>query len=267
MNEHDEWRQALLRSDPRLSRFDPLGRIVFHDDFDDGLLGWSAGGGQLRRTLDTMLEPYKHLRAPMLSNLTVWDTGTTGSLDGCYALKLATRPRPGNVAMAIKRLTRRFAGPIRAEYYFSFKPEASEMRLSDRDVRCIAFGFDLQESDRAGEGARRVHPIVRYLNSYEGRRVGHWQYKKDYTPFHKIGGTGETVSFYAYGDDHWEDIPGGEQRLCYNEIATKINWHYLCFDFDLATMTMTSLRCNDRTFLICAASGALKSRRCRTSGA
>jgi hypothetical protein len=163
-------------------------------------------------------------------------------------MKLATRPQPGNVSMAIKRLTRRLAGPIRAEYYFSFKPEASEMRLSDRDVRCVAFGFDLQESDRTGEGARRVHPIVRYLNSYEGRRVGRWQYKKGYTPFNKIGGTGETVSFYAYGDDNWEDVPGGEQRLCYNEIATKINWHYLCFDFDLETMTMTSLRCNDRTF-------------------
>ena len=28
-------------ADPRLSRFDPLDRIIFYDDFDDGIRGWS----------------------------------------------------------------------------------------------------------------------------------------------------------------------------------------------------------------------------------
>ncbi|WP_321575746.1 DUF6772 family protein [Mesorhizobium sp. B2-1-8] len=27
-----------------------------------------------------------------------------------------------------------------------------------------------------------------------------------------------------------------------------MNWTYLCFDFDLATMTALGLRCNDRSF-------------------
>jgi hypothetical protein len=46
----------------------------------------------------------------------------------------------------------------------------------------------------------------------------------------------------------WEDLPGGAQRLCYNEIPTKINWTYLAFDFDLSEMKALGLRCNDRVF-------------------
>jgi hypothetical protein len=46
----------------------------------------------------------------------------------------------------------------------------------------------------------------------------------------------------------WEDIPGGEQRLCYNEIPTKVNWHYARFDFDLESMRATRFQCNDRVF-------------------
>ena len=38
------------------------------------------------------------------------------------------------------------------------------------------------------------------------------------------------------------------RRLCYNEIPTKVNWHYIRFDFDLATMKATGFRCNDRVF-------------------
>jgi hypothetical protein len=41
---------------------------------------------------------------------------------------------------------------------------------------------------------------------------------------------------------------GGEQRLCYNEIPTKVNWHYLRFDFDLAAMQATRFQVNDRVF-------------------
>lgn len=31
-------------------------------------------------------------------------------------------------------------------------------------------------------------------------------------------------------------------------MPTKINWHYLKIGFDLATMSFTGLRCNDRVF-------------------
>ena len=40
-------------------------------------------------------------------------------------------------------------------------------------------------------------------------------------------------------------MPAGHQPLCYNEIPTKYNWHYLRVDLDLATRAMTRLQCND----------------------
>ena len=63
-----------------------------------------------------------------------------------------------------------------------------------------------------------------------------------------IGSSDKTLSHYHLAPEDWEDLPGGAQRLCYNEIPTKINWTYLAFDFDLAEMKALSFRCNDRTF-------------------
>jgi hypothetical protein len=231
----------------QLSRFDPLARVIVADDFDGGLNGWTTVIGNYEDSLDTMIPEYRGWRPPMLSNLTVWDTGTAGSMDGNYAMKLATRARTADIAHAMKRLTRRLAGPVRIEYYFAFKPEPARMRLSDIDVRAVGFGFDLQESDTQ-TGAHRVHPMVRYLNSFEGKRIERWQYKNTHEPFQPIGASGQTVSFCPYVSRGWKDLAGGSQRLCYNEIATKINWHYLCLDFNLATMRYIRLRCNDRVF-------------------
>jgi hypothetical protein len=229
------------------NRFDTLKRVVFCDDFDAGLNGWTTVIGNYEDSLDSMLPEYRGWRPPMISNLTVWDAGTTGSLDGCYAMKLATRAQEGNISHAMKRLTWRRPARARFECYFSFKPEPSRMRLGDTDVRAVGFGFDLQESDAKG-GAKRVHPLVRYLNAWKGERVRRWQYKDTHEPFHSIGASGETVSFCPYLSKDWKDLPGGEQRLCYNEIATKINWHYFRLDFDLESMSFGGMRCNDREF-------------------
>jgi hypothetical protein len=46
----------------------------------------------------------------------------------------------------------------------------------------------------------------------------------------------------------WEDVPDGGQKLCYNEVPTKINWHYLKIGFDLQAMRFTAFQCNDRSF-------------------
>ena len=35
-------RQAVLQSDPRLSRFAPLDSILFYDDFNQGMQGWTG---------------------------------------------------------------------------------------------------------------------------------------------------------------------------------------------------------------------------------
>ena len=78
-----------------LPYFDPLSRIICADDFDCGLQGWTDLIGNYEKSLDSMLPEYRDLRGPMLSNGTMWDTGSAGSWDGTYAMKLATRPLCG----------------------------------------------------------------------------------------------------------------------------------------------------------------------------
>jgi hypothetical protein len=241
----DPTQRALLRADPRLSRFDPLPRIIYFDDFDEGYNGWVGLIGNYEGSLDTMLPGFAQFMEPMLSNVTHWDTGSHGAFDGTYCLKTATRPVRGSQNVSIKRVTFRHPGPIQFECYFTFKPEATEMRLSELDVRAVGFLFDLQEGE---SGSRRVMPHLRYLNALDGRSMARWQFRHAPTPFAKIGDTGKTVSHYHLSPEGWEDVPGGAQKLCYNEIPTKINWHYLKFGFDLTSMAFTTLQCNDRVF-------------------
>ncbi len=235
-----DMRRAILDADPRLSRYDPLPRIIFYDDFDNGLQGWTELIGNYEGSLGNMLPEYGDMRPPMLSNLTMWDTGTAGSMEGTYALKLATRPLAGHLCADLKRVTWRHRGPIRLETYFSFKPEADELRLSESDVRATVVLFDIQDDEK------RWMPHLRYLNALNGEQVGKWQFKRQREPLRQIGNTGKTHSHFHLAPTGWEEVPGGEQKLCYNEIATKQNWHYLRVDLDLAKRAVTRLQCNDR---------------------
>jgi hypothetical protein len=240
-------RSALLLSDPRLSRFDPLPRIISLDEFSRGHCGWGQLVGNYEDDLDTMLPRYANHTSAMLSTLGHWDAGSHGAVDSSYALKVATRPVAGARNVAIKRLTFRKRGPIRFEMYFTFKPEANELKLSETDLRSVGFLFDLQGGDR-DEGTERVMPHVRFLNAANGQFLQKWQFKRAQTEFAPIGHENNTVSHDHLAPDGWEDVPDGVQRLCYNEIPTKVNWSYLRFDFDLETMRALSFRCNDRVF-------------------
>ena len=241
-------RRAMQMANPSLSRFDPLPRIITFDDFDRGFSGWTQLVGNYEEDLDSMLPSYAQHLSPMLSTLPHWDAGSHGSFDGSYALKIATRPKRGAQNVAIKRLTFRHAGPIRIEAYVTFKPEANELKLSEADVRSFGFLYDLQVGDGVGEGGQRVMPHLRFLNALDGEHIQRWQFKPQTTAFKPIGHDDKTVSHYHLAPEGWVDLPGGEQRLCYNEIPTKVNWTYLCLDFDLATMQCTGFRCNDRVF-------------------
>jgi len=231
-----------LNADPRLSRFDPLPRILFFDDFDRGLQGWSELVGNYEGSLDSMLPEYRDLRPPMLSSLTMWDTGTAGSMDGTYALKLATRPRAGAIAVGVKRQTWRVPGPVQLEAYFTLKPEATELVLSETEVRAVGVLFDIQDAEM------RWMPHLRYLNAQDGRQIGRWQYKRHNEPLLPIGGSGKTRSHFHLRPTGWSDVPADPQLLCYNEIATKMNWHYLKVGLDLSTRSFTGFQCNDRHY-------------------
>lgn len=240
-------RLAMLRADPALSRFDPLPRILSFDDFSHGHCGWSQLVGNYEDSLDSMLPGYAQHSSAMLSTLGHWDAGSHGGMDSSYALKIATRARPGAQNVAIKRHTFRKRGPIRFELFFTFKPEATELKLSETDVRSVGFLFDLQCGDRDGDG-ERVMPHLRFLNALDGKHLQKWQYKRETTRLMPIGSEDKTVSHYHLAPEGWLDLPNGDQRLCYNEIPTKVNWSYLRFDFDLASMKALGLQCNDRSF-------------------
>lgn len=243
----DALRRALNQADPQLSRFDPLSRIISLDDFSRGHCGWSQLVGNYEGTLDTMLPGYAQHTSAMLSTLPHWDAGSHGALDSSYALKIATRPKAGAQNVAIKRLTFRKRGLIRFELYFTFKPEATELRLSETDVRSVGFLFDLQGGDHDA-GAERVMPHVRFLNAAGGQHLQKWQFKSETTVFQPLGNEEKTLSHYHLAPEGWQDLPDGGQRLCYNEIPTKVNWSYLRFDFDLDAMKAVAFQCNDRSY-------------------
>lgn len=234
-------------ANPELSRFDPLPRIISLDDFARGHCGWSQLVGNYEGTLDTMLPGYAQHTSAMLSTLSHWDAGSHGGMDSSYALKIATRARPGAQNVALKRLTFRRRGPIRFEMYFTFKPEANELKLGETDVRSVGLLLDLQGGDTDGT-AERVMPHLRFLNALDGQHLQKWQFKTQSTKFQPVGEDDKIVSHYHLAPEGWLDLPGGAQRLCYNEIATKVNWSYLRFDFDLAAMKALSFQCNDRVF-------------------
>jgi len=243
----DDLRRALLLADPRLSRFDPLPRLIAFDDFDQGFCGWTQLVGNYEDDLDSMLPGYAQHSQAMLSTLSTFDFGSHGSADGSYALKIASKPRKGAQNVAIKRLTYRRRGPIRMEFYFAFKPEASTLMLGETDVRSFGFLYDLQTGDSDGD-AWRVMPHLRFLNARDGEHLQTWQFKRRSTPLTPLGSRNKTLTHYHLSPEDWEDLPGGHQKLCYNEIPTKVNWHYGCFDFDLASMRALGFRCNDRSF-------------------
>ena len=240
-------RSALVLANPALSRFSPLPRIVSLDQFSRGHCGWSQLVGNYEDDLDSMLAGYAQHTSAMLSTLPHWDAGSHGGIDSSYALKIATRPLPGARNVAIKRLTFQKRGPIRFELYFTFKPEATELKLSETDVRSVGFLFDLQGGDRDAD-AERVMPHMRFLNALDGEFLQKWQFKRRTRPFQRLGSSDKTVTHYHLAPTDWEDLPGGDQKLCYNEIPTKVNWNYLRFDFDLGSMKALSFMCNDRSF-------------------
>jgi hypothetical protein len=228
---------------PGLSRFDPLPRILAFDDFDRGFCGWAQHQGNYEDSLDRVLPGYAQLQAPMLSTLPAWDFGSHGGIDGGYALKFQTLPKAGARSCALKRLTFRNACPIRLEWYFTFKPEARELKLGETDVRAFGLLFDLQSGDRT-TGGERVMPHIRFLNARDGQHVQKWQFKRAVEQAATL--SNKTATHDHMADSNWEDLPGGDQKLCYNEIPTKINWHYGCIDVDLRGLRVTHFRINDR---------------------
>ena len=220
-----------------LSKYNPLPRIFYYDNFDYGFNGWTSLIGNYEDDLDNMHPGYRQLTTPMLSTLSFYDNGSHGSMSGSYALKISTKPQTGSQNVTIKRITFVKACNIQIECFFTFKPEASKRKLLDTDLKSIGILLDLQNDQN------RVMPHLRYLNSYNGERKELWQFKQKTVPFNKF--SDKTVTHYHLIDKDWENINNKKQILCYNEIPTKVNWQYLNMGFDLKEMKYTHFQCND----------------------
>lgn len=258
MTTPNDLRLAILQADPRLSKFNPLPRILFYDDFDEGVHGWAELIGNHDGNLDNVRPIMADLRPPQLSSCTYFDIGTHGSMHGTYALKLATRAKAGHMAQLIKRLTFVRPGQVQFETYFTYKAEQIFNR-SAGEAATWDGNFDPSEADfgdftisndvcEAHEGAR-YHCALRYLNTdKQGRLAQKWMYKTSVqtsTRMHRAGIAPPAVDYHVQHPDDWRDVPGGHQPLCYNEVPTKVNWHYLRWTFDTRTRRNTELQVND----------------------
>ena len=244
-----------VNADPRISRFNPLGRILFFDDFDEGINGWCELIGNHDGNLDNVRKPMADLRPPQLSNCTFFDIGTHGSMSGTYALKLATRARPDHMSQIIKRMTYVRTGLVQFETYLTFKAE-QEFRPPDAawdgnfDPSEARFGdFTFSNDVCEGDDGRRYHCALRYVNADEhGKFVRRWRYKTSLhtsTKMHRAGMAGPSADPHVQRPEDWADVPGGEMAFCYNEVPTKINWHYLRWVFDTARLRNQELQVND----------------------
>lgn len=256
----DELRRALIATNPRLSKFNPLPRILAHDDFDEGARGWCELCGNHDGNLDTVRPEARDFRPPQLSSCTFFDIGTHGSMDGTYSLKLATRPQKHHTAIAIKRLTMAGRGLVQFETYFTFKTEASfdqgsygglawdgNTHPSEAQFGSFTLCNDICESP----DATRYHAVLRYQNTDDdGNFVQKWRYATSAEPTTKMylrDHNNASSDFSVAHPDDWRDIPGGEQRLCHNEVPTKVNWHYLRWCFDTRTRRSVELQVNGLT--------------------
>lgn len=260
-------RKALLASDPQLSKFNPLGRILAHDRFETGTHGWTEliGNYDGQGNLDTVDDHMRDFRPPQLSSCTFFDTGTHGAMSGTYALKLATRPHRGHTATAIRRLTMSGKGPLQIEAYFTYKAEATlgggEQNNSFGDITWdgnlhpseAQFGCFTVATDLCSDQGLRYHTVARYLNTDMDHQVrNQWVYPTvpEPTPREHLEGKVKLeygADFTAPNPQDWQPF-GDPQQMCFNEVPTKVNWHYLRWQLDTAERRNVELQVNDRVY-------------------
>lgn len=264
----DSLRRALLDANPKLSRFNPLPRILAFDEFDTGTHGWTEllGNYDGASNLDTVDDHMRDFRPPQLSSCTFFDIGTHGALSGTYALKVATRPIAGHTAVAIRRLTMAGRGLVQFETYFTYKAEAaSDENGAAAHLGTVGewdgnfhpseqqFGAFTVATDICDAEGVRYHCVARYQNTdLEGRFTRRWMYPTVPEPTPKEHLEGKvalryTDDFTAPHPHDWRSF-GEPQMLCYNEVPTKVNWHYLRWQVDTRTRRNVELQVNDRCY-------------------
>lgn len=251
-------RRAVAEAAPGVSKFKPLSRIIAHDDFNSGTHGWTqlSGNYDAEGDLDSVEPQMSDFRPPQLSSCNFFDVGTHGAVSGTYALKMATRPQKGHTATAIRRLTMPVQGLVQLEAYFTYKAEARSPGIgntgrewdgnyhpSEDLFGCFTLGSDMDDGTR-------YHCVARYMNTTMDNQPDRRWYAPTVTePTGKERFDGKVAydkldDFTAPDPNDWKAF-SDPQDLCFNEVPTKINWHYLRWQFDTRTRTNVELQVND----------------------
>jgi hypothetical protein len=223
--------------------------------------GWTELQSNHNGNLDDLLTKnvlgMSDMRPPQLSSCTFFDIGTHGSLNGTYSLKLATRPKPFHRAEVLKRCTYAQACRVQFEMRFTYKAEQTfdggghwdgNVNPSELNFGDFTMNYDIH----SGVGLGRYMLCLRYANTdLDGKLVQKWMYPLSHEPTTKEQIEGHTATQFL--DHHvaklsdWRDVPGGHQPLCFNEVATKVNWHYLRWVTDLRARKNVELQVNELT--------------------
>ena len=264
-----------------LTLYDPLSEILFCDDFDNGLNGWTAYAPNLRGDAIEYFDAqqrFSQVGPPMLSTMTYSLVGTSGSPHGTYSMKIATRPvaapptempSKGSTGQALKRITFRKRQLLKFETTFGLKVEQDRPGIGETDLRAFAFFWDIQDEEC------RYFTGVRYVNSTGGRLQHRWQFFKasegrdedwgemgESAVGHSEQGSASRKTYIKRGiDAHFsgkrsddgggegfQDVPNGHQDLCWNETNDKLNWHYFSLVFDTDRREYVEMTCADRVF-------------------
>ena len=183
---------TLILANPEISRFRPLRRIIFYDDFDNGINGWVELQANHNGNLDDLRPGFNDLRPAQLSTCTFFDVGTHGSLNGTYSLKLATRPKPFHAAAVLKRFTYSQPCRVQVEIWFTYKPEQTFGGDAHWDGNAspteLNFGdFTLNTDICGGVGGPRYMLVLRYANTdMEGKLAQKWMYNTSLEPTTKM---------------------------------------------------------------------------------
>jgi hypothetical protein len=183
-------------------------------------------------------------------------------MTGTYSLKLATRKAPGHTATAIRRLTMSGRGLLQIEAYLAWKVEANlgggdEMNHYG-DISWDAnshpseaqFGAFTVATDLSHDGIR-YHNVMRFQNSdWDGHIIQRWMYPvvAEPTPHERFEGKHDYsryTDFTAPDPDDWRFLSDERQEACFNEVPTKVNWHYLRFLIDTSTRSNVELQFNN----------------------
>ena len=125
--------------------------------------------------------------------------------------------------VAIKRHTFRSAGRSGSR---SISPSSPRRRNSSsaKPTCARSASCSICRSATRTHGGERVMPHLRFLNALDGEHVQKWQFKRRTTELSRSATPTRPSATIIWRRKAGRTCPEAQQRLCYNEIPTKVNW-------------------------------------------